>query len=673
MQKTRTKKQHERPTRMRDIFRSWLFILILAAFVFTFALTFFTQRKQTEYQANQNLIRELAYFSEQITDYDTRRELLRQASNDALLSKAKLLALALGRDPALLSDEGTMNKLVKVLELDAIYITDASGVIRYSIPHDYENTFDFHDYETTSYYLALIDRTITSIVEEPRQNDADAATGIIQYQQYAGVPRQDEPGIVQVAYSNAQYDNAISAVSLEKCAVGYTIGASGFLMVIGEDGPISATTTELLRSAPSYSKEAVNGSSFDIQYQGAGYMARAISSGSMTLLAAIPYTEIHQDIWKVLLWIGAFFGITFASIFLQVSRLLDRVVVNNIEKTNAGLKKITSGDLNERIDVLDNQEFRELSGGINATVDALKHFIAQAEDRIRAELALAHAIQSSALPSVFPPFPERHEFNLYASMTPAKEVGGDFYDFFLVDEDHLALVIADVSGKGIPAALFMMKSKTLLKELTEAGLTPAEVLQQTNRKLCEGNEAEMFVTVWLGLLTISTGSMVCSNAGHEYPAVYRAGKGWELFRDRHGLVLAAMEQARFTEYEVTLAPGDKLFVYTDGVAEATNAEQELYGTDRMLAALKKTDGLDVKDTLEAIHQDVDSFVGEAPQFDDITMLLLVLPEKQKGADDTNYEISLHPDDISIEQALAFVRSTLGKMGASRACLAHCAY
>ncbi|MDD3334515.1 MAG: SpoIIE family protein phosphatase [Eubacteriales bacterium] len=654
---------------MRDIFRSWLFVLILAAFLFTFALTYFTQHKQVEFQTNKKLVGELSYFTEQIEDFDQRREKLRQASDEVLLSKAKLMALAIGHDATLLSDNWTMRTLLDVLDLDAVYITDSTGMIRFSIPHEYEGRFNFSDYKTTSPYMALITRTLSSIVEDPRPNDADAATGVIRYQQYAGVPREDEPGIVQVAYSNAQYDSAIAAISLENCATGYTVGTNGFLVLLNQNKPISATTAELLASPPEYNASAVDKGSFSILYDGARYMARACSSGSMTVLAAIPYSEMYEDIWKVLLWITAFYGITFLSVFLQVSRLLDRVVINNIQKTNKSLKRITSGDLNERISVTDNQEFQELSGGINATVDALKHFIAQAEDRIRAELALAHAIQSSALPSVFPPFPERREFDLHASMKPAKEVGGDFYDFFLIDEDHLALVIADVSGKGIPAALFMMKSKTLIKELAESGLSPAEVMRQANRKLCEGNDAEMFVTAWLGLFTISEGRMVCSNAGHEYPAIDRAGKGWELLHDRHGLVLAAMEQARYTEYELTFAPGDRLFVYTDGVPEATNAQSQLYGTERMLAALEKAHGMNVEDTLRTLHEDINSFVGDAPQFDDITMLIVSLPQKATPSPDTRREQAFVPDEAATEQALAFVRTSFGEMGASRKCLA----
>lgn len=242
--------------------------------------------------------------------------------------------------------------------------------------------------------------------------------------------------------------------------------------------------------------------------------------------------------------------------------------------------------------------------------------------KTEAELSVAANIQQSMLPCIFPAFPERDEFDIYATMTPAKEVGGDFYDFFLVDEDHLAMVMADVSGKGVPAALFMMISKTLIKNAAQLGLSPKEALEKVNNQLCENNDAGLFVTVWLGILEIHTGKMKCVNAGHEYPAVRRKDGSFELFKDRHGFVLAGMEDSKYREYALDLQEGDRLFVYTDGVAEATNARNELYGTERMVKALNIKKDVSCKELLTLLHEDVDRFVGEAPQFDDITMLAM---------------------------------------------------
>lgn len=236
------------------------------------------------------------------------------------------------------------------------------------------------------------------------------------------------------------------------------------------------------------------------------------------------------------------------------------------------------------------------------------------------ELNMATQIQTSMLPSVFPAFPDRTEFDIHASMDPAKEVGGDFYDFFMIDEDHLALVIADVSGKGVPAALFMMSSKIYINDHATMGGTPAEILERVNKLVCANNEAHMFVTVWLGILEISTGKLTTSSAGHEYPIINVNGK-YELFKDKHGMAVGAFEFAKYTDTEIQLKKGDSIFVYTDGVAEATNANNQLFGTDRTVEALNSISaGVAQKDVLSGVRAAVDAFVKEAPQFDDLTML-----------------------------------------------------
>ena len=242
--------------------------------------------------------------------------------------------------------------------------------------------------------------------------------------------------------------------------------------------------------------------------------------------------------------------------------------------------------------------------------------------RIETELTMASSIQSDMLPSIYPAFPERPEMDIYASMDPAKEVGGDFYDFFLVDDDHLCLVIADVSGKGVPAALFMMASKIILANNAMLGKSPAQILTDANNAICSNNREEMFVTVWLGILELSTGKLTAANAGHEYPVIQNSGKKFELLKDKHGFVVGGMEGIRYKQYELQMEPGSKLFIYTDGVPEATNAKKELYGTDRMLEALNEDTSLSPKNILTQVRQSVDKFVKNAEQFDDLTMLCI---------------------------------------------------
>ncbi len=240
--------------------------------------------------------------------------------------------------------------------------------------------------------------------------------------------------------------------------------------------------------------------------------------------------------------------------------------------------------------------------------------------RIETELSMATRIQADMLPNIFPAFPERDEFEIFASMKPAKEVGGDFYDFFMIDNDNLGIVMADVSGKGVPAALFMMMSKILVNNYAMMGGSPAKVLEQANAQICLNNKEEMFVTVWFGVLELSTGKVRAANAGHEYPIINKANGEFEVFKDKHGFVVGGMDGIRYKEYEFTLEKGSTLFLYTDGVAEATNAGNELFGTERMLAALNKAPQAEPKVLISNMKQAVDEFVGEAPQFDDLTML-----------------------------------------------------
>ncbi len=244
------------------------------------------------------------------------------------------------------------------------------------------------------------------------------------------------------------------------------------------------------------------------------------------------------------------------------------------------------------------------------------------KERIATELALAARIQANYLPKVFPPFPDRHEFDLYASMTPAKEVGGDLYDFFLIDEDHLCLVIGDVSGKGVPASLFMMVAATLIHHVAMHETSPGKILTAVNQEICSRNPEEMFVTVWLGVLEISTGVLTAANAGHEYPAVRQPDGSFELMKDRHGFVIGGMEGVRYREYTLQLERGSKIFVYTDGVAEATDSKEKMFGTERMVAALNTAKDADPEAILRAVRNQVDAFVGAAEQFDDLTMLCL---------------------------------------------------
>ena len=251
-----------------------------------------------------------------------------------------------------------------------------------------------------------------------------------------------------------------------------------------------------------------------------------------------------------------------------------------------------------------------------------KHKEEVEKERINTELEMARKIQTGTMPAVFPSFPDRQEFDIYASVDPAKEVGGDFYDFFMIDDDHLCLVIADVSGKGVPAALFMMSAKIMISGFAEAGKTPAEILTAANAKLRANNPEKMFVTVWLGILEISTGKLTAANAGHEYPVLMQPDGKFEILKDKHGPMICFMKKFQYNEYEIELKPGTRLFLYTDGIPEATDSKEQMFGIDRLLTALNEKSDAPLKELLENVRNAVDGFVKEAEQFDDLTMLCL---------------------------------------------------
>ena len=286
---------------------------------------------------------------------------------------------------------------------------------------------------------------------------------------------------------------------------------------------------------------------------------------------------------------------------------------------------IRTGDEVENLSLI----MADMEKDLTTYEDDLKKVTAEKE-RINLELTLANRIQADMLPNIFPAFPDREDFDVFASMRPAKEVGGDFYDFFLIDPDHLALVMADVSGKGVPAALFMMASKILVSNFTIAGKSPGEVLETVNEQICSNNREEMFVMVWLGILDLKTGKLTASNAGHECPMLMQPGGQYEIIRRKHGFIIGGMSGMKYSEYELQLKPGSKLFLYTDGLVEATNSDNELFGTDRTLDVLNKYPDATPEETLPLMDQAVKAFVGKAPQFDDLTMLCISYTG-QKGA------------------------------------------
>ena len=343
-----------------------------------------------------------------------------------------------------------------------------------------------------------------------------------------------------------------------------------------------------------------------------------------------PIRELHDArrpyLINIAVWTALMCVLTglFAAIYIR--RYFVKPIQNVSDEATRFAKENTKGKPLGSISRI--EEIKNLARSIDTMETDMVNYIGHVtsltaeKERIGAELELATRIQYAMLPHVFPPFPDRKEFDLYASMDPAKEVGGDFYDFFLTDGDHLCMVMADVSGKGVPAALFMMASKIILQSCAMLGQSPAEILTKTNQAICSNNQEQMFITVWVGILEISTGKLTAANAGHEYPMLKRPDGRFELVRDKHGFVIGGMDGMKYKEYTLEMEPGAKLFLYTDGVPEATDENGTLFGADRMLDALNREPDADPKGILKNVRAAVDEFVKDAEQFDDLTMLCM---------------------------------------------------
>ena len=345
-------------------------------------------------------------------------------------------------------------------------------------------------------------------------------------------------------------------------------------------------------------------------------------------------------------WIGLTTFILIILTIITASLFLNIQVVRPIKKVTAeakrfskdntinekplgeGISKVT--EISELADSIDKMEMDTVNNMFNLAL------VTKENERIGTELHLAALIQENSLPNIFPPFPDRTEFDVYATMDPAKEIGGDFYDFYLTNDHTLTLVMADVSGKGVPGALFMMVTKILIKEHAMLDKSPAEVLDTINDRICGNNNTNMFVTVWLAKMDLRTGNMIVANAGHDDPVIYKNNGEFELKKTKHGMPLGVRKNRQYEEYEIWMGPGDKIFLYTDGVHEATNENGEMYGMERMLASLNEYKEKSLNELLTYVKNDVESFVGEAVQFDDMTMMGMELKEFYSG-DNANEE------------------------------------
>ena len=592
--------------KIAQTFQRWLLLCVVLAFAATGGFTWFFQTRLAFATANYTL--------------NLNLQDVRQAIQDASDTHLLLLTRQIASELDSQTPQTELPRLAKKYDVSEINLVDSSGIITASTYPDFVG-YDMANGQQSAEFLPLLSDT-PAVVQSYQPTAYDPSLS----RKYAGIALENG-GFLQVGYDAQRFQREIGE-QVVTAAKNRHIGQYGCIMICDEGGTIVSDRDghegENIGLIGYTGQRFEEGACFTADVYGAASFCMFAETEGYFIVAVLPVSEamFSRD---VSVYILAFMEtLVFAALFAQIYFLIKKLVVENIQKINRSLSQISGGNLDVTVDVRSNEEFSSLSDDINATVVTLKRYIDEAAARIDKELELARQIQRSALPSVFPPYPQRSDFSIYALMEPAKEVGGDFYDFYLLDENTLAFVIADVSGKGIPAALFMMTTKTMLKGFAEAGLEVNEVFARTNRKLCEGNDTGMFVTAWMGLLDLRTGLLRYANAGHNPPLIRSQNGTYAYLKTRPNFVLAGMEQVPYRTCELQLRPGDEIFLYTDGVTEAQNGRQELFGEQRLLSALNERKGLSVQETCETVRASVDSFVGGADQFDDITMVCLKL-------------------------------------------------
>ena len=617
-------------------FQSWLLICIVIAFAATSSFSSVLQTGMSEVQTNKTIEMSLSDVYQDILD----------ESNDTLLKKTESIKQEY-INGATLSDLAQKYNVIEVNIIDQTCFIIDSNIDEY-IGYDMTSGEQSNEFVT-----ALIKNKKPQYIQDYRPTSYDDVT----LRKYGAIALPNG-GFIQVGYNSTQFradiDKYVKSVSKNR-----HVGNSGFVAICDENFNLVTEDanyegTELQNIGITFDKNVVSeGEIFEAMVYDNEYLCSYRFVEGYYIVGAMPKFEA-MFMKEVSVYVNTFMEILiFAALFVLIYFLIKKIIIDNLRKINQGLSQITNGNLNVTVDVRSNEEFASLSDDINQTVGTLKRYIKEAAARIDKELEFAKQIQYSSLPTVFP---KSNSFKLYAEMITAKEVGGDFYDFYMLNDSTIAFLVADVSGKGIPAAMFMMRAKTVIRDLAERGLEPDEIFTIANEKLCENNDAGMFVTAWLGIIDTKTGLMKFANAGHNPPLFKRNDQDFEYMKARSGMLLAGMEGMKYRKNELQLVPGDKLYLYTDGVTEATDNNTELYGEQRLLDFVNSLNIIEPESICKLIKEDVDKFVGTAPQFDDITMVAInfdaILGDES---------ISVVPDDASKEAVSTFADSLSAKL------------
>ena len=602
-------------------FQTWLAVIVVIALTATTLFIFILNTRIN----NKNYSNIISYT---LTDIEKD---IGNASDNNMLSethwmktKVEELLKTLPRDDVLGFNDA-LRGLVKNEGLSEMSIVNAENFVIYSSKDEYIG-FDMNSSEGSHAFDGL-NHGLEEIVQPVRANAYRGEGDYDVYNKYAGVPLEGV-GYLQIAINAQQFQEQIDE-NVSYIAANRHIGKSGFVIISNSEDRIvsyagsddNAFQNESLGSIGiSFDKQNDLRKSIVCEINGEKHLVRISFVEGYYIIGAVPMREVQDFRNRAALTNTAMTIIIFVLLFISIRKMINNIIVSKIHNINHSLGEIRKGLLDTKVSEYSTSEFADLSDDINSTVTSLQDYMDREQKKIRQELIFARNIQHSVLPKPSSLAENSRMIDLYATMNAAREVGGDFYDFYMLDQSHLAVLVADVSGKGIPAAMFMMNSKTLLKNLADSGMEISVAFTKANEELCENNDTGMFVTVWMGILDLRTGDLEFVNAGHNPPLITDENGNFEYLRSRAGFVLAGMKGLKYRAQKTKLNPGGKLILYTDGVTEANNPEMELYGENRLLTYANSARESSMKDFLLGLKADMDVFTRDAEQFDDITMV-----------------------------------------------------
>ncbi len=597
---------------MRRTFLLCLFLLVCAAFAVTGTMAYWQFQAQAQLQAEQLMTTRLRDMLE-LVDYTvgSTQRLLRN-NDEMALARARAVAEVVRLNPATLTDQEVLQGLCNDIGAEQVAITDEKGIVLAAVPTGYRG-YDLSADKDASDFLPCISTPGYEHVQRAEQQLK--ATGL----QYVGVHRPDAPGLIRVGFRPQYEQRAREATAYGNLAANYRLGATG--RIVGFRGGAALNREALPGPAADFLSLPLNELQ-RMKFNGEDHFVYAVENNGFRLVGIVPLRDFYpvgvRNLRSRLIANSLIFG----AVFAMVSFLLHHLVIKRIAHINETLRRITEGDTEARVNVASSPEFVRLSTGINSMLDSIKVMNDQSRERLRKEMELARFMQQATLPTTFPAFPNHSEFDIYATLLPSAHVGGDFYDFFMTDADHLTFMVAAVSGTGIPAALFMMRSLSIIRSFARTGQAPQAILSGANRTLCEGRTADMHLSLFYASLELSTGVLTCINAGHEAPLLQHLnGKEYEELKLIPNPTLGVMEGVPYRSQQVQLEPGDRLLLYTAGLLKAQNEKKESFGLPRLHEALEG-EALTLTDLPNLVRKALRRFTQGTPQEHDITLLAL---------------------------------------------------